>query len=216
MTTAIASTGLPAWARATGVVTAAYLVGSVPFAQLLGRRDGIDLRAVGTGTVSGTGLYRATGMRQLIIAGVLDVAKGTLGPLLAGRRSRTAMVAAGATVVGHNWSVFLRGAGGRGISPAMGALLVTAPAGTAVLLTGLAVGRLAGETAAGCAVADAALVPVTARVSGRRGGLAAAAVVAPIVAKRLAGNAPPQRRDLATYAARLLLDRDTWRKTVGG
>jgi glycerol-3-phosphate acyltransferase PlsY len=126
-------------------------------------------------------------------------------------------VAAGcATVVGHNWSLFLRGAGGRGISPAMGALLVTAPVGTAVMLSGLAVGRLAGETAAGCAVADAALVPVTARVSGRRGGLAAAAVVVPIVVKRLAGNAPPQRRDVATYAARLLLDRDTWRKTAGG
>ena len=206
-----AATGPLRVARAAVGVAASYLVGAVPFSQILGRRHGVDLRVVGTGTVSGTGLYRATGPAQLVVAGILDVAKGCVGPLLVGPGTPAAAVAAGAAVAGHNWSVFLAGSGGRGISPAMGALLVTAPVGTVVLAAGLAGGRFAGETALGCAAADAALVPVVTRTSGRVAGRAAAAVLVPMVLKRLAGNEPPARPGVATYLARLLLDRDTWR-----
>ena len=93
-------------------------------------------------------LHEVAGFGPLAVAGVLEVAKGSVGPLLAGRdRPALAAVAGGAAVAGHNWSPFLRGAGGRGISPATGALLVSAPTGAAVLLGGLAAGRLARQTA---------------------------------------------------------------------
>jgi glycerol-3-phosphate acyltransferase PlsY len=141
---------------------------------------------------------------------VLEVAKGSVGPLLAGRdRPVLAAVAGGAAVAGHNWSPFLRGAGGRGISPATGALLVSAPTGAGVLLGGLAAGRLARQTALVSLVADIALVPVARRLHGSRGGMAAAAIVGVIVAKRLAGNAPPPRATRwTTLRNRLLFDRD--------
>ena len=192
------------------VLGAAWLAGSIPFSNLGARiTKGVDLRDVGTGTVSGTSLHEVAGFGPLAVTGVLELAKGAVGPLLAGRhRPRLAAAAAGLAVAGHNWSPFLQGAGGRGISPSTGALLATAPAGAAVLLGGLAAGRLAHATGFGSFVADVALVPVVRRVHGRDAALAAAAVLVPIFAKRLAGNRPPADRRWATWRERLLFDRD--------
>ncbi|MCU4184696.1 glycerol-3-phosphate acyltransferase [Acidiferrimicrobium sp. IK] len=200
-------------------VPAGFLASSIPFSYLMAKRvSGVDLRQVGSGTVSGTGLFEVAGFAPLAIAGVCEVAKGAVGPLLARRAGApVAAAAAAAAVAGHNWSPWLRGAGGRGLSPAIGALLVGAPVGAAVLLTGMAGGRLAGETAIGTVVADAALVPVSARVHGPEAGRFAAAVLAPMIAKRLAGNRRPTDRRPTTYLWRALLDRDTRarHRTVG-
>jgi glycerol-3-phosphate acyltransferase PlsY len=146
----------------------------------------------------------------LVVVGLLELGKGALGPALAGAgHPWAAALAGGAAVTAHNWSPWLGGAGGRGISPAMGALLPVAPAGSLLLLAGLAAGKLAGETALGCLVADAALLPVLGRVYGRRGWLAAGAVLAPMMAKRLVGNGPPARQPAPVYLWRLLFDRDS-------
>jgi glycerol-3-phosphate acyltransferase PlsY len=171
---------------------------------------GVDLRSVGTGTVSGSGLYDVAGKGPLVLVGLAELGKGALGPLVAGRdHPWAASLAGGAAVAGHNWSPLLGGAGGRGISPAMGALLVNAPAGTLLLLAGLAAGRWAGETALGCLLADVALVPVAVRAHGRRGGLAAGAVLLPMLAKRLWGNGTPTAGRPEVYLWRLLFDRDS-------
>jgi glycerol-3-phosphate acyltransferase PlsY len=203
-------------------VVVGFVAGAVPFSNLMARwRAGVDLRSVGTGTVSGTGLQHVAGTGPLVVTGLFEVAKGAVGPVLAGRAHPAAAALAGAiAVAGHNWSPWLRGAGGRGISPAMGALLVSAPAGSLVLLAGLAIGRLAGETALGSLAADAVLVPIVSRAHGRPAGRAAAAVLVPMLVKRIVGNAPPAMPGLTTYAYRLLLDRDTrenhGRAAVGG
>jgi len=196
--------------RALAAVGVGFVSGALPCSNWMARRvGGIDLRTVGTGTVSGSGLYEVAGFRPLAGAGILDVAKGAVGPALAGRQSAgVAAWAAGAAVAGHNWSPLLGGAGGRGLSPAIGALAVTAPVGSAVVLAGLAGGRLAGETALGTLVALAALVPVVRRVHGREAGWAATAVLVPMLAKRLAGNRRPAHPGLAPYGWRLLYDRD--------
>src|SRR3954451_5465687 len=112
------------WRNPVVVLAAAYLAGAVPFSNLMAkRRRGVDLRAVGSGTVSGTSLYEVAGFGALALAGVCDVAKGAVGPALAGRdRPARQATACAAAVAGHNWSRFLGGAGGRGISPAIGAL----------------------------------------------------------------------------------------------
>ncbi len=193
------------------VLALSYLAGAVSFSQIaawLTRR--VDLRRVGTGTVSGSALYRVAGFGPLAVAGSLDVAKGAVGPLLARRdRPVLAALAGGAAVAGHDWSPFLGFAGGRGVGTAMGALLVNAPAGVAVLGAGLAGGRLARRTSFGCFLSFLALVPVLARVHGRRGALAGAAVLVPILAKRLVGNAPPSGPDrLRVYLTRLVHDQD--------
>jgi glycerol-3-phosphate acyltransferase PlsY len=197
--------------RAVLALGAGFLAGAIPFSQIAAWRcAGVDLRDVGTRTVSGTSLYRVAGFRALAVAGVADVAKGAVGPLVAGRRHPQFADAAGAlAVAGHNWSPFLAGAGGRGISPALGALLVRHPAGAAVLLAGLVVGRLLRGTGLGSFVADCALVPVLAAVEGREAGLAGAMVVTPMIAKRLAAHGPPPTGAKQAYLWRLLLDRDT-------
>ncbi|HEX6231089.1 MAG TPA: glycerol-3-phosphate acyltransferase [Actinomycetota bacterium] len=175
------------------VLGLAYLVGSIPFSNVAARRArGMDLREVGTGTVSGSALYGVAGFVPLAVAGSLDVAKGAVGPVLAGRdRPALAALAGGAAVAGHDWSPFLGGAGGRGVSPAMGALAVNGWSGVAVLAAGLAGGRLARRTSLGCFLSYLVLVPVLALTDGRRGALAGTAVLAPILVKRLLGNAPP-------------------------
>lgn len=190
------------------MLAASLVAGSVPFSQIVARLAGpADLREVGNGTVSASGL-QDMGVRPVVVAGVLDVAKGTVGPLLARRRDRPALavVAGTVAVAAHNWSPLLRGAGGRGVSPALGALVVTAPEGTLVLLAGLAAGRVLGETAIGALVSYAALGPVLARTRGRSGAWTAAALLTPMMAKRLLGNRPAAGP--STYVWRLLLDRD--------
>ncbi|MFI5053194.1 MAG: glycerol-3-phosphate acyltransferase [Acidimicrobiia bacterium] len=200
---------------AVAILLLSFAVGSVPTANLFARAArGVDLRDVGGGTVSGTSLYRVAGFVPLALAGILDIAKGALGPLLAGTdRPVLAAFAGGLAVAGHDWSPFLRGAGGRGIAPAIGALLVNAWPGAVLLVVGLTVGRLARQTALVAFVAEIALVPVLALTNGSDGALAGAAVALPMLLKRLLGNTPPTgpsaRRDRSrVYLHRLLFDRD--------
>ncbi len=190
---------------------AAFLVGSIPFSNIAARLTrGVDLRGVANGTVSGTSLYRVAGFGPLAAAGVLEIGKGAVGPLIVGRdHPAMAALAAGLGVAGHNWSPFLHGAGGRGLSPAIGALGVAAWPGSLVLLGGMAGGKIVGQAAPGSLLAQAALIPVLARLRGRRGALVGAAVLAPMLAKRLFGNAPVVgERPGRVYLTRLLLDRD--------
>ncbi len=191
---------------------AAYLLGSVPFSQLVARwRRGVDLRTVGPGTVSGTALYRVAGVWPLVLGGGLDVAKGAVAVAIAVHLldggTACAVAASAGVVVGHCWSVFLRGAGGRGLSPAMGALAVLAWPGAVTLLAGLAVGRLVRQTALVALLAALLLVPVLTLTHDGAGSALAVAVVVPMLVKRVLGNERPDD-GLRTYRWRLLFDAD--------
>jgi acyl phosphate:glycerol-3-phosphate acyltransferase len=192
------------------VVAIAWVAGSIPFSNIAARiRASTDLRAIGSGTVSGTSLYDVAGFGPLALAGICDVAKGSVGPLLAGPdRPALSAISGAAGVAGHDWSPFLRGAGGRGISTAMGALAVHHWPGTAVLAAGLAGGRLARETGFGSFLAGTALVPTLAWRRGRWGALAGATITAVLAAKRMAGNQPPENPGWHPYRHRLLYDCD--------
>lgn len=192
------------------VVVAAYLLGAVPFTQILARGlRGVDLRTIGTGTVSGTGLYHVAGLGPLVLGGGLDVAKGALAVAFAGDDPRLGVLAAAAVVTGHCWSVFLGGAGGRGLSPSMGALAVLAWPGALLLLAALAVGRVFDETGLAAFVADLLLVALLGGWAGWHGVALALAVVLPMWLKRLMGNVrPAPGAGLDTYRARLLFDAD--------
>lgn len=197
-------------ARALGVVALSYLAGSVPFTNLGARLlKGVDLRDVGTGTVSGTGLYEVAGFGPLAVLGCAELAKGAAGPLLARRRGpNLTALAAGAAVAGHNWSPFLGFRGGRGVSVALGASLATFPEGAALLGAGLGGGRLVHRSGAGCALAITALPGLLLKLRGREGLLLGTCLALPLAAKRLVGNRPPPSRDLRHYAHRYLFDSD--------
>ena len=193
-----------------GILLVSFVVGSIPTANLFSRATrGVDLREVGGGTVSGTSLYRVAGFLPLAAAGILDIGKGALGPLLAGPdRPVLAAVAGGLAVAGHNWSPFLRGAGGRGIAPAVGALLVNAWPGAVLLLAALAVGRLLRHTGLVAFTAEVALVPMLSITNGRDGALAGLAIAVPLLLKRVLGNAPATGDRVRVYRHRLLFDHD--------
>lgn len=116
-------------------VLAAYLMGSIPFAQLLSRRRGIDLRRVGSGNVGATNVLRTLGVRPAVLAMMLDAVKGTVAVLIAQRISNgvAAPVAAGlASMIGHVYPVWLRFRGGKGVATAAGAFAVLTPVAAAV------------------------------------------------------------------------------------
>ncbi|MGH9030176.1 MAG: glycerol-3-phosphate acyltransferase [Acidimicrobiales bacterium] len=182
-----------------------FLVGSVPFSGLAARLlADVDLRDRGSGTVSGTGLYEVAGFGPLAVAGSLEVAVGALGPLLAGRdRPFLGAASSGLAVAGHNWSPFLSGAGGRGISTVLGATLPLAPEGTVVMGAGLGLGRLAHRTALGCFVGLVVMLIVLARRRGLVGAFSALCLITPVLVKRLLGNRPPE----SWGSSRLLVNR---------
>ncbi len=192
------------------MVALSFAAGAIPNTQIAARlKAGVDLRTVASGTVSGTSLYRVAGFVPLAVSGIADIAKATVGPLLAGRdRPALAAVAGGAAIAGHNWSPFLRGAGGRGFAPSLGALGVNAWPGVPVMLGGLVAGKALKQTGLGGFAAQCALVPVLARTHGRRGAFVGACVVAPMWCKRMLGNAPPSEPTARVYLHRLLFDRD--------
>lgn len=166
-----------------------FLLGSIPFSNVLAHfAAGIDLREVGTKTVTPRNLYDNAGLWPAVIAGLLEVAKGVVGPLLIvlllGHRHLIATAIVGAlAVAGHNWSVFLKGAGGRGISTATGVFFVMAWPAAAVLCAGLLTGILTKRVGPAMSVSLCVLLPVLALTNGVVAVYGALIVLAPIAVR---------------------------------
>ena len=112
-----------------------YLTGSVPFAYLLARRRGIDLRQTGSGNVGASNVLRTSGPGAAVMALCLDGAKGGLAVLVAARLAGggAAPVAAGvASVLGHIYPVWLGFRGGKGVATAAGVFAILAPQALAI------------------------------------------------------------------------------------
>lgn len=112
-----------------------YFAGSVPFAFLLARRAGIDVRLAGSGNVGAANVLRTTGTWRAVVVMALDVAKGAAAVLIvhvaAGGASAAALAGA-AAVVGHIYPVWLRFHGGKGVAVAAGVFSMLSPLATAV------------------------------------------------------------------------------------
>lgn len=101
-----------------------FLVGSINPATIIAKARGIDLRAVGSGNPGATNSVRAMGARTGVLVGVLDILKGLIPAVLFGAVSPVAGQVAGlAAVLGHIFSPFLRGRGGKGVATTLGAVL---------------------------------------------------------------------------------------------
>jgi acyl phosphate:glycerol-3-phosphate acyltransferase len=112
-----------------------YLAGSVPFAYLLARRKGIDVRIAGSGNVGATNVLRTTGTGRAVAVMALDVAKGAAAVLIAHLATGGASLAAltgVAAIVGHIYPVWLRFHGGKGVAVAAGVFSVLSPIATGV------------------------------------------------------------------------------------
>lgn len=112
------------------VIALAYVAGSVPFAYLVARRRGVDLRTVGSGNIGATNVLRTSGMRPALAAAALDAAKGALAVIVAewlAGGPATPVAAGLASIAGHLYPVWLRFRGGKGVATAAGVFAVLAP-----------------------------------------------------------------------------------------
>lgn len=131
---------------------AAYLAGATPFAFLIARAKGIDLRKVGSGNVGATNCGRACGKVWGYLCFLLDVAKGAVPVLIAGAvmRGEGAWVPAAAeqaawlltgccAILGHVFTFWLKFRGGKGVATSLGVVLGIWPFFTAAGLIALGV-----------------------------------------------------------------------------
>ncbi|MBS3939055.1 MAG: glycerol-3-phosphate 1-O-acyltransferase PlsY [Peptococcaceae bacterium] len=118
----------------------AYLVGAIPTAYIVGRTRNIDITRQGSGNVGGTNAMRVMGVGPGIVVVICDLLKSALPTYLAMRLGGFApwqvLMIAGATVIGHNWSVYIGFKGGKGIACTIG---VSAVLYTPILLLSLGV-----------------------------------------------------------------------------
>ncbi len=108
------------------LLSCSYLLGALPFGLWIAYRlKGIDIRDVGSGNIGSTNVGRVCGPVAGAVVMILDALKGLLPPIAAtklGLDSRFVILAALLAIVGHNFSVFLKFKGGKGISTSAGAL----------------------------------------------------------------------------------------------
>jgi len=169
-------------AKFVAVVLIGYLLGSIPFGLLISKRSNkVDIRQYGSGKIGATNVLRAVGGKAAALVVFLDVSKGALAVVLAGLiigRSYLVVgdfglgalvaqvLAALAAMAGHNWSVFLKFHGGRGVATFMGGLIALCPVaaifGGEIFIIGAGLTKFASlGSIAGTVGTYAILVPLT-------------------------------------------------------
>ena len=120
------------------LTAAAYFTGAIPTAYLVARYwRGVDIRAEGSGNVGAVNTFRAAGLWPGITVLLLDMAKGAAAMALIlalDLEPEGAFAAALAVTLGHNFSIFLRFKGGKGVAVVFGLSLVIFPVLTALAL----------------------------------------------------------------------------------
>ncbi len=199
------------------LVIAAYFLGSIPTAYLVGRWiKEIDLRQYGSGTVSGSGVWEHVAKWAVVPVGLFDVGKAVLPTWLGlyfDLGEVTAMAAGLAAVIGHNWPIFLSFMGGRGLGAMLGMWLILFWPAVLWMFIPLAVGWALGDSAP-WAIASLLTLPIFTYFAG--GPLAAipAAVIMLLITivKRLEANRrslpPPGLERRRVLIRRLFFDRD--------
>jgi glycerol-3-phosphate acyltransferase PlsY len=120
-----------------------YFVGSIPTAYVLGRLlKGIDIRKSGSGNVGATNAFRVLGKSAGITVLLIDIVKGLFCVVVVGSFAVSGNVAISDLLVrvilgivcicGHNWTVFLRFKGGKGVATTLGVLI-----GLGIIIPGL-------------------------------------------------------------------------------
>jgi len=118
------------------ILVACYLLGSVPSGYLIGKAfKGIDIRNFGSGNIGFTNVLRAIGTFPALIVLIIDITKGIISVYLAfffaqliGTDCQVMSGIGGlASIVGHNWPIFLKFKGGKGVAVTAGVFLALTP-----------------------------------------------------------------------------------------
>jgi glycerol-3-phosphate acyltransferase PlsY len=125
---------------AAACIIASYLVGAIPFGLFFGKLlSGVDVRTVGSGNIGATNVLRGAGKKAALMTLLADALKGLVPVLLTARigNDDTVTALSGiAAIAGHNFPIYLRFKGGKGVATSFGVVLAVAPwTGLVCLLT---------------------------------------------------------------------------------
>ncbi|MGE5380561.1 MAG: glycerol-3-phosphate 1-O-acyltransferase PlsY [Methylocystaceae bacterium] len=125
-------------AAKVGLIILCYFLGSIPFSYLVPKTaKGVDIRQVGSGNVGATNVLRNMGWLYGILAMLLDIAKGVLAAYIGvrwGGSTFLTCLCAGAVVLGHCYSPFLKFVGGKGVATAGGVVIYLMPLAAVILV----------------------------------------------------------------------------------
>jgi glycerol-3-phosphate acyltransferase PlsY len=112
------------------LIILSFLMGSIPTGLLIAKTKGIDLRKVGSGNIGATNVLRAVGKEAALFTLIGDIAKGAI-PVAIGKFLGLGIFDAGilglSAILGHNFSLFLKFKGGKGVATSIGVLLAFSP-----------------------------------------------------------------------------------------
>ena len=158
-----------------------YLLGAVPFGFLIGLSKGIDIRTLGSGNIGATNVFRTVSKSLGVFSFILDVLKGLLSALaipMAAAYLTGIEVSDGLkllcgflAVAGHNWPIYLRFKGGKGIATSAGALLGIAPCALAAGFAAWLISFLIGRYVSLSSIIGAAVIPAFGWICYREDGL---------------------------------------------
>ena len=116
------------------VAIIAYLIGSISFAVIFGKKfGGIDVRTKGSGNAGSTNVLRTVGKKAALCSVVCDILKGVVAVLIAVIVSKIfkstdgallVQIAALCVVIGHTFPIFYGFKGGKGVATSLGVLLI--------------------------------------------------------------------------------------------
>jgi glycerol-3-phosphate acyltransferase PlsY len=109
-----------------------YFIGSIPTAYIVTRlKTGKDIRKLGGGNVGGLNTYKEVGSVPALFVMLIDLGKGAgvaaISHWTLHLNEPYTLIAIAAAVVGHNWMVWLKFNGGKGMGLIAGSLLVVMP-----------------------------------------------------------------------------------------
>jgi glycerol-3-phosphate acyltransferase PlsY len=113
------------------VILIGFAVGSIPFGVIIAKRRGIDITKAGSGNIGATNVGRVLGVSTGLVVLALDAMKGMFAVALATKLSGVDPVialAGFAAILGHCFSPFLHGKGGKGVATALGVFALLSPA----------------------------------------------------------------------------------------
>jgi acyl phosphate:glycerol-3-phosphate acyltransferase len=116
-------------------IASGYLLGSIPFALLLTRSRGMDLRRVGSHNVGAANVLRTAGVMRAVAVMLLDAAKGAMAVVVARLLTDdpvVVMTAGLAAIVGHVYPAWIGFRGGKGVAASAGVFAMLAPFATAI------------------------------------------------------------------------------------
>jgi glycerol-3-phosphate acyltransferase PlsY len=124
------------WMAFIGFLIAAYLLGSIPFGVMIGRSLGhVDVSKVGSGNIGATNVAREAGVKWGLLTLVLDALKGftpvalayhSIGPAVDSTEVLVGIIGT-AAVLGHQFPIYNRFKGGKGIATGLGVFLALSP-----------------------------------------------------------------------------------------